>query len=113
MDAKRIKLEEDMAWEMWKNKKTTELNEPYFLEADKVEKGIVLVQPMYESAEKKVSVLTLFPGAKIKEHLHKDDKEMYIIIESLKGSLCKRGEAHSLENPSTSEYMFVLSIKSM
>ena len=111
MDARRIELEEEMAWMEWENLQT-EVPMPYSLEAGKVEKGTILVQPMYESAGKKVSMLTFFPGAKIKEHIHTDDQEMYIVIDTLKGSVCKKTEAHSLENPSTSDYMFVLSIKS-
>ena len=75
MDARRIELEEEMAWMEWENLQT-EVPMPYSLEAGKVEKGTILVQPMYES------------------------------------SVCKKTEAHSLENPSTSDYMFVLSIKS-
>ena len=58
MDAKR-KLEEDVAWKMWDAKKNADLKESYFLDADKLDKGLVLVQPLYESGGKSVSMLTL------------------------------------------------------
>lgn len=82
-----------------------------FLAEEFVDKGEIITQQIFKSANCEVTLLALSPGARIKEHWHINDSEWYIFFEAKKIECCPKGESHSLENPSTTEYLFVLSIK--
>ena len=75
-----------------------------------IETGIVLKSFIYEDDECTVSMLMLSPGAKIKEHKHVRDSEVYYIFKEKKLKECENGESHSLANPYT-DWMPVISIK--
>ena len=75
-----------------------------------VERGEVFKTLVLETKECTVALLTLLPGAKIREHQHIDDKEAYYDIKEKVAKICSKGDWHSLEN-NTDEIMFVLSIK--
>ena len=89
-----------------------EISELYeLLDESMLERGEVKKQRIYESANVEVSMLALSPGTKIKEHMHHEDSEWYIFVESEKIECCPKGMSHSLVNQSDTEYLFVLSIK--
>ena len=75
-----------------------------------VERGEVFKTLVLETKECTMVLLTLFPGAKIREHQHVDDKECYYYVKDKVAKICSVGDSHSLENNSD-EVMFVLSIK--
>lgn len=75
-----------------------------------IDEGIILKSFIYEDDKCLVSLLMLSPGARIKEHKHVLDSEVYYIFKEKKLKECKKGESHSLENP-YSEWMPVISIK--
>lgn len=109
-DAER-RIEEEQAWNLWEKENCYEIT---LLEGSKVEKGEVFSETIYQDSVRTVSLLTLSPGAKIKEHLHLYDSEIYLGLHTgEKIGECRQFERHSLENPSTSQYLFVLSIKTM
>ena len=89
-----------------------EVSEMYeLLDESMLERGEVKKQMIFESSKVEVSLLALSPGAKIKEHMHHEDSEWYIFVESEKIECCPKGTSHSLVNQSDTEYLFVLSIK--
>lgn len=75
-----------------------------------VERGEVFKTLVLETKDCTIVLLTLLPGAKIREHQHVDDKECYYDIKNKVAKICSKGDSHSLEN-NTEEIMFVLSIK--
>ncbi len=75
-----------------------------------VERGLILKSPIYEDSDCSVAMLTLFPGAKIREHWHISDKEYYFFIKEKRIECCKIGESHQLENL-TGEVLFVIAVK--
>ena len=75
-----------------------------------VERGEVFKTLVLETKECTIALLTLLPGAKIREHQHIDDKECYYYVKDKVAKICSMGDSHSLENK-TNEIMFVLSIK--
>ena len=81
------------------------------LSKELVEKGHVLKSRILQTAKCEVSLLTLFPGSKIKEHTHFDDREYYIIPEEERYEYCSKGEKHSIENQSINQCMFIISVK--
>lgn len=84
--------------------KMTEIDESLISE------GFVLKSFIYEDDECVVSLLMLSPGAKIKEHKHEQDSEVYYVFKEKKVLSCEKGESHSLENQYL-DWMPVLSIK--
>ena len=111
-DAERRRIEEecDKAWQLWEKENCYEGN---LLDRKKKKKGEIFSETIYQDSTKTVSLLTLSPGAKIREHLHLYDSEIYFDLKT--GDVigeCKQFERHSLENPSN-QYLFVLSIKTM
>lgn len=108
-DAERRKnIEEAMAWALWRGRPPKESKH---LESSKVESGQVFVDYIYEDDKKQVALLTLSPGAKIKEHLHLFDSEIYINIKTGEKHECPQYERHSYKNKSENEYCFLISIK--
>jgi len=76
-----------------------------------LERGIVLKTHIYEDSNCNVSLLTLFPNAKIRKHQHTDDKEWYVDIAKQRITVCPKGGEHELENSSETELMFILALK--
>lgn len=108
---RRIEEECELAWKIWEEENCYENIK--LLDSSKVEKGEVFSETIYKDSVKTVSLLTLSPGAKVREHLHLYDSEIYFDLKT--GDVigeCKQFERHSLENPSN-QYLFVLSIKTM
>lgn len=92
-------------------KKHTMYAEVKTLRPDLVESGEVLVATIVENCQFSVSVLTLLPGAKIKEHGHgRDEEEYYYETGKKRLTHCKVGETHSLAND-TDEIEIVISVK--
>lgn len=58
-----------------------------------------------------ISILKVLPKAKIYEHKHTDDCEIYYFFNDNKIKLCQKGESHSYEN-NTDDTIYILSIKS-
>ena len=90
--------------------KTGELPGATHLPAELVERGEILKSFVFENEDCSISLLTLFPGAKIREHTHTEDKECYFFIDKRVAQICSVGMSHSLEN-TTKNVLFVLSIK--
>jgi len=103
MDAIRLLAEEPF-------EQMGELPGAEHLPAKLVERGEVLKTFIFEDEECSISLLTLFPGAKIREHTHTDDKECYFFIKKRLVQICPVGGSHSLEN-TTEGVLFVLAIK--
>jgi quercetin dioxygenase-like cupin family protein len=76
-----------------------------------IEEGFILKSSIYEDDECIVSMLILSPGAKIKEHEHLADTEVYYLVRTGEIRKCEIGESHSLENPDKEDWMPVISIK--
>lgn len=76
-----------------------------------IEEGIILKSFIYEDEDCTLSLLMLSPGAKIKEHEHTSDSEIYYLFKQNKLEQCACGGTHSLQNPYT-DWLPVLSIKS-
>ena len=109
---RRIEEECELAWKIWEKENCYE--GPHLLDNSKVEKGEVFSETIYQDSVKTVSLLTLSPGAKIREHLHLYDSEIYFDLQAGKIiGQCVQFDRHSLKNPSHSQYLFVLSIKTM
>ena len=64
------------------------------LSEELVEKGHVLKSKILETVHCEVSLLTMFPGSKIKEHSHPNDREYYIIPEEERYEHCPKGAKH-------------------
>ncbi len=76
-----------------------------------IEAGCILKAFIYEDDDCCVSMLMLSPQAKIKEHKHTVDSEVYFLFKTGEYRKCEVGESHSLENPDKEDWMPVLSIK--
>lgn len=76
-----------------------------------IEEGIVLKAFIYEDNDCCVSMLMLSPQAKIKEHKHTVDSEVYYQFKTGELKMCDIGKSHSLENPDQNDWLPVLSIK--
>ncbi len=76
-----------------------------------IEEGIVLKAFIYEDNDCSVSMLMLSPQAKIKEHKHTVDSEVYYQFKTGEFKMCDIGKSHSLENPDQNDWLPVLSIK--
>lgn len=75
-----------------------------------VECGEILIDKIISTNRFEVSLLVLFPGAKIKKHTHVTDEEFYYCINEKVVTKCNVGESHDLAN-NGDEIMFVLSVK--
>ena len=75
-----------------------------------IEEGNILKSFIYKDEDCIVSLLMLSPGAKIKEHKHVIDSEVYYMVKQNKLEHCKLGETHSLEN-TTADWLPVISVK--
>ena len=113
-DAER-RIEEEKAWELWESfQNTSGYEEPKLLNTCMVEKGEVYIESIYKDASIEIAILTLTPGAEIRDHLHLYDSEIYLDLQTgEKIGKCEQFKRHSLKNPSKSHYLFVLSIKTM
>ena len=81
------------------------------LDQEKVERGKVYIKPLYSSKNIEMSMLYLSPGAKVREHKHTVDSEIYEEVDGKYSEVCNKGESHSLENSSTHRWLVILSVK--
>ena len=75
-----------------------------------VERGEILRTLVVKTKDYTVSLLTLYPGSAVKEHIHIGESEWYFDVENRTIKVCPNGDSHSLKND-TDDIIFVISVK--
>lgn len=83
------------------------------LPAEKVENGEIYQRILFDEEGLTVSILYLGPKAKVAEHMHTTDMEIYVAWHRarFRFEICKKGNSHSLQNTANKEWLVVMSVK--
>lgn len=82
------------------------------LESKKIESGEVYKKTIFKNSNTEISFLWVGPRARIKEHKHLEDSELYRDVDDGFVEICNKGKTHKVYNIDDNNWLLILSIKS-